>query len=102
MMARPTFKSFKTEALKKKGVKEAYAELAPAYEVRKKLIALRHKAGYTQEQIAEKLHTSKSNISRLESVNSDISPRLSTITDYAEAMGYRLKIDFVPSRHSGT
>lgn len=96
-MARPTFKSFKTEALKKKGVKKAYAELAPAYEVRKKLIALRQEAGYTQEQIAEKLHTSKSNISRLESVNSNISPRLSTIEDYAEAMGYRLKIDFVPS-----
>ena len=101
-MGRPTFKSFKREALKKKGVKEAYAELAPAYEVRKKLIALRQTAGYTQEQIAEKLHTSKSNISRLESVNSNISPRLSTITDYAEAMGYKLKIDFVPSGRSGT
>ena len=101
-MARPTFKSFKREAFKKKGVKEAYAELAPAYEVRKKLIALRQTAGYTQEQLAKKLHTSKSNISRLESVNSDISPRLSTITDYAEAMGYKLKIDFVPSGHSGT
>ena len=101
-MARPTFKSFKTEAFKKKGVKEEYVELTPAYEVRKKLIALRQKAGYTQEQIAEKLHTSKSNISRLESVNSNISPKLSTITDYAEAMGYRLKIDFVPSRRSGT
>ena len=101
-MGRPTFKSFKREAFEKQGVKEAYAELAPAYEVRKKLIALRQTAGYTQEQIAEKLHTSKSNISRLESVNSNISPRLSTITDYAEAMGYKLKIDFVPSGRSGT
>ena len=101
-MARPTFKSFKREALQKKGVKEAYDELAPAYEVRRKLIALRQAAGYTQEQIAEKLHTSKSNISRLESVNSNISPRLSTITAYAEAMGYKLKIDFVPSGRSET
>ena len=100
-MARPTYKSLKTEAFKKKGVKETYAELAPAYEVRKKIIALRKKAGYTQEQIAEKLHTSKSNISRLESVNSNISPKLSTLTDYAEAMGYKLKIDFVPARRSG-
>ncbi len=62
------------------------------------LPCVRQKAGYTQEQVAEKLHTSKSNISRLESVNSNISPRLSTITDYAEAMGYKLKIDFVPSK----
>ena len=95
-MSRPTFKSFKAEAFKKKGVKEAYTRLVPAYEVRKKLIALRHNAGYTQEQIAEKLKTSKSNISRLESVNSNISPRLSTLTDYAGALGYELKIDFVP------
>ena len=49
-MARPTFKSFKREAFKKKGVKEAYAELAPAYEVRKKLIALRQKTGYTHSK----------------------------------------------------
>jgi DNA-binding XRE family transcriptional regulator len=101
-MARPTLKSFKSEALKKKGVKAAYDELAPAYEVRKKLIALRQEAGLTQEQLAEKLHTSKSNISRLESVESDISPKLSTITDYAEAIGYKLKIDFVPASRSGT
>ena len=56
-MARPTFNSFKREAFKKNGVKEAYAELVPAYEVRKKLIAPRQTAGYTKEQIAEKLHT---------------------------------------------
>ena len=41
-MARPTFKSFKAEALKRKGVREAYTELAPAYEVRKKLIAIKY------------------------------------------------------------
>jgi len=101
-MARPTLKSFKAEALKRKGVKEEYSDLAPAYEIRKKLIALRQKAGLTQEQIAEKLHTSKSNISRLESVDSEISPKLSTITDYADAVGYKLKIDFVLGRRSGT
>ena len=97
-MARPTLKTFKAEALKRKGVKQAYDELAPAYDVRKKLIALRKEAGLTQEQIAKKLHTSKSNISRLESVDSNISPKLSTITDYAEAIGYKLNIEFVPNR----
>jgi DNA-binding XRE family transcriptional regulator len=101
-MARPTLRAFKSEALKRKSVKQAYDELTPGYEVRKKLIALRQKAGLTQEQVAQKLHTSKSNISRLESVESNISPRLSTITDYAEAIGYKLEIDFVPSRQSGT
>lgn len=98
-MSRPTLKSFKKEALKKKGVKDQYADLAPAYEIRKKLIALRQKAGLTQEDVAEKLNTKKSNISRLESVSSEISPKLSTLTDYAEAIGYKLKIDFVPRGH---
>ena len=50
----------------------------------------------TQEQMAEILHTNKSNISRLESVSSNISPKLSTLTDYAAAVGYKLKIEFVP------
>ena len=95
-MSRPTLESFKKKALKKPEVRESYEELAPAYELRRKLVALRQDAGLTQEQIAEKLRTKKSNISRLESVNSKISPKLSTIADYAEAVGYDLKIDFVP------
>lgn len=101
-MSRPTLKSFKKQALKRKGVKVQYDALSPAYEIRKKLIALRQAAGFTQEQVAEKLHTNKSNISRLESVESDISPKLSTLTDYAEAIGYKLRIDFEPKRGSGT
>ncbi len=94
-MARTTLKSFKKTALEKPGVKEAYAELEPSYILRKKLIEIRQKAGLTQEELAARLKTSKSNISRLGSVNSSISPKLSTITDYAKATGYRLKIDFV-------
>jgi len=101
-MSRPTLKSFKKEAFKRKGVKEQYDALAPAYEIRKKLIASRQQAGFTQEQVAEKLHTNKSNISRLESVESSISPKLSTLTDYAEAIGYQLQIDIVPKQRPGT
>lgn len=99
-MARPTLESFKKEALEREGVKKVYDELSAAYEVRKQLIALRQKAGFTQEQIAEILHTRKSNISRLESVNSSSSPKLSTLTDYAAAMGYKLKIEFVPENEA--
>ncbi len=101
-MARPTLKSFKEEALKREGVRKGYDDLSAAYEVRRKLIALRQEAGFTQEQIAEILQTNKSNISRLESVNSSSSPRLSTLTDYAAAMGYKLKIEFVPDNEVRT
>lgn len=94
-MTRPDFESFKKKALDRSDVASEYERLSPAYELRRKLVALRQSAGLTQEEAAELLNTKKSNISRLESVNSQISPKLSTISDYAEAMGYRLKIDFV-------
>ena len=97
-MARTTLKSFKKKALTKPEVQEAYNELEPAYHLRKKLIEIRQRAGLTQEEIALRLNTSKSNISRLESVNSSISPKLSTISEYAKAAGYKIKIDFVRER----
>lgn len=97
-MARPTLKSFKEQALQRNSVRKAYEELAPAYQLRRKLVAIRREAGLTQEQIAVLLNTSKSNISRLENVSSKISPRLSTIEDYANAIGYEIKIDFVPCK----
>lgn len=101
-MTRPSIKSFKEKALKRKGVRKIYDELAPAYELRRKLVSLRQDAGLTQEQVAKKLRTNKSNISRLESVNTTISPKLSTITDYADAIGYDIKIDFVPKKERGS
>jgi DNA-binding XRE family transcriptional regulator len=95
-MDRVDFSGFKKEALKDSEVREEYEKLKPIYELRKQLIALRNEAGLTQEDLAERLHTKKSNISRLESVSSKSSPRLSTIEEYAHAMGYEVKIDFVP------
>lgn len=97
-MARTSLKSFKQKALKLPGVKKAYDDLTPAYRFRRQLVALRQNAGMTQEQIAQKLQTNKSNISRLESANSSNSPRLSTIVDYADAVGYDVKIDFIPKK----
>ena len=95
-MTRPTFKKFKTKALANTKVREEYESLATAYGLRRNLIKLRKEAGLTQEQLAEKLHTKRSNISRLENVNSKISPKLSTIEEYAKAVGYKLQIEFTP------
>ncbi|WP_257275026.1 MULTISPECIES: helix-turn-helix domain-containing protein [unclassified Endozoicomonas] len=95
-MTRPTFSDFKKKALENPKVRAEYEELELAYELRKQLIALRKEAGLTQEELAEILHTQKSNISRLENVNSKTSPKLSTIEDYAKAIGYKVKISFVP------
>jgi hypothetical protein len=51
---------------------------------------------FSQEDIAELLHTKKSNISRLENVHSKISPTLSTIEAYAKAAWYKIEFKFIP------
>ena len=48
-------------------------------------------AGFTQEQVAQKLHTHKSAISRVENHAEDI--RLSTLVNYAQAIGKNLRLE---------
>ena len=93
---RPSLKEFKKKALATPEVAEEYNRLSSAYALRKQLIKIRKNAGFTQEEIADILHTKKSNISRLENVNSKVSPKLSTIEEYAKAVGYKIEISFVP------
>jgi len=50
----------------------------------------REKAGLTQEDIAKKLHTKKSAISRIENHAEDI--RLSTLEKFVRAIGKELKV----------
>ncbi len=50
----------------------------------------RKELGYTQEYIANKLHTKKTAISRIENHAEDI--KLSTIEKFAEALGKRVVI----------
>ncbi len=53
----------------------------------------REKAGLTQEEVANRLGTKKSAISRIENHAEDI--RLSTLRAYAKAVGAKLQIQFV-------
>ena len=94
-MSRTTLKQFKEKAFQNSKVKEEYNALKPEYAIKKKLIAMRKEAGLTQEKLAELMGTKKSNISRLESFKSSISPRLDTLMNYAKATGHELKVDFV-------
>lgn len=50
----------------------------------------REKAGLTQEQVAKKLHTKKSAISRIENHAEDI--RLSTLEKFAHAIGKKITV----------
>lgn len=89
-------KNFRAKALQKPEVKAEYDALAPAFEIKQQMIAMRKAAGITQEQMAEMLGTKKSNISRLESLNSENSPKLSTLEEYARALGHTVKVAFEP------
>ncbi len=51
---------------------------------------MREKSGYTQEELAGKLNTKKSAISRIENHAEDI--RLSTLEKYARVLGIKLNI----------
>ncbi len=51
----------------------------------------RLEAGLTQEQVAKRLRTKKSAISRIENHAQDI--RLSTLVNYAQALGKKLRLE---------
>jgi len=53
----------------------------------------RTEMGFTQEQIAEKLHTKKSAISRIENHAQDI--KLSTLQNFAYTLGKELRVELV-------
>ncbi len=89
---RPTFADFKKKALQNEEVREKYNALKPLFAIKKQLVAARVAKGLTQDEIAKKIGTSKSNISRLESLNNNYMPNLATLIKYAEALGMRLDI----------
>ncbi|MCG8619861.1 MAG: helix-turn-helix domain-containing protein [Desulfobacterales bacterium] len=95
-MSRPSFKNFKNKALKNPDVKREYENLIPIYELRKKMIEMRVAKGLTQAEIARKMGTNKSNISRLECGENVSYPTFATISKYAHALGYRVNVEFEP------
>ena len=94
MENRPSFQEFKTKALQNAEVREEYDALKPIFELKKQMIKARMDAQLTQEDVANILHTKKSNISRLESPNAKHLPNLGTLMEYAKAVGFNLEINF--------
>ena len=88
------FETFREKALKDPEVAKEYEALGPIYELRSSMIELRKEAGVSQETLAKRMGTQKSNISRLEAGGNVTYPTFKTISKYAEALGYRAKIVF--------
>jgi transcriptional regulator with XRE-family HTH domain len=78
------------------GYAEAYADLEEEFQLASELIAARARADLTQEELATRMGTTRTVISRLESGR--MKPSTRTLERYARATGHRLKITFVPEQ----
>jgi DNA-binding XRE family transcriptional regulator len=76
---------------------QAYEEEVINAEIARKIYELRTKAGLTQQQLASRVGTSKSAISRLEDADYD-GHSLSMMKRIAEALGKRVEIRFLPAK----
>lgn len=85
-----TYTQFKTQLLKDKEIKRAYDALEPEFALIETLIQKRIEKGLTQRQIAEKIGTRQSAISRLES--GSYNPTLSFLQKIAGALDTRLQL----------
>ncbi|MDE2887201.1 MAG: helix-turn-helix domain-containing protein [Gemmatimonadota bacterium] len=86
----------KRKALANPETKAEYEAQRPEFELLDKLLEARKRAGLTQGQVAEKMGTKPTAITRLESASRLHSPKIETLQKYAEAVGCRLNIELIP------
>ena len=89
--------AFVKKAQARQGFTEAYDALAFEYKVASQLLEARAHAGLTQDAVAERMGTTKSAISRLESAGKH-TPSLATLKRYAGAVGCDLEVRLVPHK----
>ena len=87
------FREMLQEELKDKEFRKYYEEEGRKLAIGQKIAKLRHKLGLTQEQLAKKIHTTQTVISRLE--RGDYwACSIRTLGKIATATGTHLKISF--------
>jgi len=90
-------KAFLAKARTRKGFSNAYNALALEYQVADQMLKARSRAGLTQDAVAERMGTTKSAISRLESASKH-APSLATLKRYANAVGCELQVKLVRTK----
>ncbi len=85
-----SFKEVKADMLKDAEFKAEYEKLKPRYEAIEQIIRARKERNITQSELAKRVGTQKSNISRLESGN--YNPTLDFLIKVAESLGKNLSI----------
>jgi ribosome-binding protein aMBF1 (putative translation factor) len=76
--------------------RKAYDALEEEFALAAAIAEARGRAGLTQAEVAQRMHTTQSNIARLEAGRTTPSTR--TLERFADAVGARLKISFEPIR----
>tara|TARA_R110000868_G_scaffold244669_7_gene501069 strand:+ start:1093 stop:1392 length:300 start_codon:yes stop_codon:yes gene_type:complete len=92
-----SIQQLKDKALANPAVKAEYDLLEPEFALIDTLVTMRNKAGMTQEQVAQKLGTQKSNISRLE--RGSTNPSWKTLQNYAHACGFEISMKLKSLKH---
>lgn len=85
-----SFEQMKADMLKDEEFRIEYEKLQPRYEAIEQIIAARKEQNITQAELAKRVGTQKSNISRLESGN--YNPSLDFLSKIAESLGKSLKV----------
>jgi len=86
------FNDYKKRLLRNPKIKREYDLLIPEYEAIKKVVRLRVKNNLTQKQLAEKINTKQSGVSRFE--RGFANPTILFYSKVATALGKKLVIDF--------
>ena len=84
--------SYKQKLLKDGEFKQLYAESQPEFEIAKAIIYARIKKQMTQKELAKKMHTTQSVISRVE--QGKTSPSISLLKRLAAALNTTLQVQF--------
>lgn len=87
------FEVWKKQALKNPKVKAEYDRLQPEFALIQAILDARIKKGVTQKQLAKRMSTKQSVISRLESGRAN--PSVSFLKKLADALNSRLEIKFI-------
>jgi len=90
--------AFLARASRRKGFAAAYEALELEYQLASQMLKARARAGLTQDAVAERMGTTKSAISRLESAGKRHAPSIATLQRYAQAVGCDLQLKLVPQK----
>ena len=99
-MKKTNFDSYLEEQLKDPVFADRFERAGEAWQVAMQIASLRQQAGVSQKELAQRLHTSQQQVSRLESPSYE-GHSLSMLRRVAEALGATVHVTFKAKEESG-